>query len=81
MGLLPLNNKSDFDKYITADTTAALASQIDVVQRYHWWYQAMEIYSHRVFMYESDRLMALAGLATKFQQPDDESLTASGNLT
>jgi hypothetical protein len=74
MGLNPLNNKSDFDKYIMVDKNRALPTQVNTVQRYHWWYQAMEIYSHRNFTFESDRLIALAGLASKFQWPGDEFL-------
>jgi hypothetical protein len=74
MGLNPLNNKSDFDKYIMVDKHGALATQVDMVQRYYWWYQAMEIYSYRNFTFESDRLIALAGLASKFQWPRDEFL-------
>lgn len=34
----------------------------------------MEIYSHRNFTFESHRLIALAGLASKFQWPGDEFL-------
>ena len=34
MGLHPLTYKSDFDKYITADTNRALPTQVDMVQRY-----------------------------------------------
>jgi len=34
----------------------------------------MEIYSHRIFTHESDRLIALAGLASKFQTSDDTFL-------
>ena len=74
MGLNPLNNKSDFDKYIMVDKNRALPTQVNMVQRYHWWYQAMKIYSHQNFTFESDRLIALAGLASKFQWPGDEFL-------
>ena len=34
----------------------------------------MEIYNHRILTYESNRLVALAGLASKFKRPDDEFL-------
>lgn len=74
MGLHPLTNKSDFDRYIKVDANGALPIQLDMVQRYHWWYDAIEVYSHRIFTHESDRLMALAGLASRFQRPDDEFL-------
>jgi hypothetical protein len=74
MGLHPLTNKADLDKFINVDTNGALATQVDMVQRYRWWYQAMELYSHRIFKFESDRLIALAGLASKFQRPEDEFL-------
>jgi hypothetical protein len=56
------------------DEKGTLATQVDMVQRYYWWYQAMEIYSYRNFTFESDRLIALAGLASKFQCPGDEFL-------
>jgi hypothetical protein len=74
MGLQPMTNKSDFDKYIKVDINGSLPTQIDMVQRYHWWYQTIEIYSHRNFTFESDRLMALAGLASAFQHSEDEFL-------
>ena len=74
MGLQPLTHKSDFDKYVKANINGSLPTHIDMVQRYHWWYQTIEIYSHRNFTFESDRLMALAGLASAFQSSDDEFL-------
>lgn len=74
MGLYPSNNKSDFDKYIKMNAKGALSTQVDMVQKYRWWYRAMEIYSYRIFTHDSDRLMALAGLASIFQRPDDEFL-------
>lgn len=74
MGLIPLNNKSDFDRYIKMDATGSFSAQIHMRQRFYWWYQTMEIYSHRIFTNESDRLIALAGLAAKFQTSGDEFL-------
>ncbi len=74
MGLIPLNNKSDFDRYIKMDEAGSFSDQVDMRQRFYWWYQAMEIYSHRKFTHESDRLIALAGLAAKFQTSGDEFL-------
>jgi hypothetical protein len=74
MGLIPLNHKSDFDRYIKVDANGSLSTQIDMRQRFRWWYQTMEIYSLRMFTQESDRLIALTGLASKFQTPGDEFL-------
>ncbi|KAF4633435.1 hypothetical protein G7Y89_g4687 [Cudoniella acicularis] len=74
IGLCPLTHKSDYDKYIKKDSNGVLPIQVDMVQRYHWWYQAIEIYSHRIFTFESDRLLALSGLASTFQRLDDEFL-------
>jgi len=81
MGLIPLNNKSDFDRYIKVDTNGNFSGQVHMRQRFHWWYQTMEIYSHRIFTRESDRLIALAGLASKFQTPGDSFLYVYGNQT
>lgn len=74
MGLIPLNHKSDFDRHIKIDAAGSCSDQVNRRQRFYWWYQNMEIYSHRKFTYESDRLMALAGLAAKFKTPGDEFL-------
>ncbi|KIN08982.1 hypothetical protein OIDMADRAFT_110378, partial [Oidiodendron maius Zn] len=46
-------------------------ARVHTRQRFHWWYQTMEIYSYRIFTHESDRLIALAGLASKFQTSGD----------
>lgn len=74
MGLIPLNNKSDFDRYIKVDTDGNSSARVHMRQRFHWWYRTMEIYSYRVFTLESDRLIALAGLASKFQTSGDSFL-------
>ena len=74
MGLIPLNNKSDFDRYIKMDANGNFSSRVHMRQRFQWWYQTMEIYSHRTFTHESDRLIALAGLASRFQTLGDEFL-------
>ena len=74
MGLIPLNNKSDFDRYIRTDAAGGQSHRLDISQKLRWWYHITEIYSRRIFTRESDRLMALAGLAAKFQMPGDEFL-------
>ncbi|KAH7403899.1 heterokaryon incompatibility protein-domain-containing protein [Cadophora sp. MPI-SDFR-AT-0126] len=72
MGLIPLNNKSDFDRYIRNDAAGSLSQELPLRTRFHWWYELVEAYSHRVFTNESDRLIAVAGLAAKFKSPGDE---------
>ncbi|TVY23463.1 hypothetical protein LHYA1_G008378 [Lachnellula hyalina] len=74
MGLVPLNNKSDFDRYIKVDAKGNFSTRVHMRQRFHWWYQTMEIYSYRIFTHESDRLIALAGLASKFKTSGDSFL-------
>lgn len=72
MGLQPFNNKSQYDKDIRTDTRPTTASSVDTKQRYSWWYQAIAMYSSRNFTRESDRLIALSGLAATFPDfPDD----------
>lgn len=75
MGLYPGNSKSDFEKYVRMDTNMSCSTEVHISGRYHWWYQTIELYSYRVFTRESDRLLALAGLAARFKQPDDEFLS------
>jgi hypothetical protein len=71
MGMQPSNHKSDFDKYIRADGNSMLQTRVDSEQRYNWWYLAVEMYSYRTFTRESDRLRALSGLASRFQDLQD----------
>ncbi|KAF5868423.1 putative heterokaryon incompatibility protein [Botrytis fragariae] len=72
MGMKPSNSKADYDHYIRNDKKCLPASSLDNRQRYLWWYQAVVMYSHRNFTHESDRLIALSGLALAFQElPND----------
>ncbi|TVY34737.1 hypothetical protein LOCC1_G007171, partial [Lachnellula occidentalis] len=74
MGLNPSNNKSDFDRHIKMDAARSCSDQITMRQRFYWWYHTMEIYSHRIFTHETDRLIALSGLVAKVQISGDEFL-------
>ena len=76
MELIPLNNKSDFGRYIKMDAAGTFSYQVHMSRSFYWWYwyQAIEIYSHRKFTYESNRLIVLAGLAAKFPSSEDEFL-------
>ncbi|KAG0646764.1 hypothetical protein D0Z07_6169 [Hyphodiscus hymeniophilus] len=66
-GMLPSNNKSDFDKYIRTKPDGSTISQSDKWHKYRWWYNAVERYSSRQFTKESDRLPAVFGLASHFK--------------
>jgi len=65
-GIRPLGHKSDFDKYIGRGLYGFDSSNADALQKYEWWYRAVEKYSRRHLGRESDRIKALSGLATLF---------------
>jgi hypothetical protein len=66
-GMLPSNNKSDFDKYIRTQPDGSTISKTDNWHKYRWWYNAVERYNSRKFTKESDRLPAIFGLASHFK--------------
>ncbi|PQE05903.1 heterokaryon incompatibility protein [Rutstroemia sp. NJR-2017a BVV2] len=72
MGIKPSNNKSDYDNYIRKNKKIIPTDWEDRRRRYSWWYQAMTTYSDRTFTKESDRLIALSGLAANFQESRDD---------
>jgi hypothetical protein len=71
MGIKPSNNKADYDNYIRKNKKIIPTDCEDKRRRYSWWYQAMTMYSGRTFTKESDRLIALSGLAANFQESRD----------